>query len=417
MKTETQNKKNVLIFIPEFPGLTETFIEREVSKLAESSSLQVEVFSLKEGKGTYSPNLSRHVHYKRLSWKDSLQAFKYLILCPHRVLKAFTTLFPNKNRNIIDNLYVFLKSLGYSVIFEKYKPDIIYAHFMSESSTIGLLVSIILNKEFAIAAHAKDVLQENGITSENVELISQKVKYAKFIAVCNEYAYNKLIKKAGIKYPKNIYLKYHGIDEKWLKSKLKDSPTISVPKKPILFSIGRFVEKKGFAHLVEAAGILRDKKLDFKIYIVGAPGPLYEGIRDMIDVLDLEEYVEIVGKGKGISFDNILSYYKVSDAFVFPSINVANSDADGIPNVLIEAALLNIPIVTTDAGSIKEFISDGKEGIVVKQRDSEDLAKGIEKVLKSKKLREKIISNAHKKAVEMFNIDTNVKEIETLLLS
>lgn len=413
---ETQNKKNVLVFIPEFPGLTETFIEREVSKLAESTSLQVEVLSLKKGKGVYSEILTHHVHYKRLSWKNSLLALKYFFLNPKRVFKALFIVLSNKNRNIVNNLYLFLKSLGYATIFENYTPDVIYAHFMSESSTVGLLVSIILNKDFAISAHAKDVLQENGNMSENVELISAKVKHAKFIAVCNENAYKKLIKKAGVKYPKNIYLKYHGIDETWLKNALKDSPKISVSNKPTLFSIGRFVEKKGFTYLIEAVDILRNKGLDFKLYIAGAPGPLYDGIKDMIKVLELDDYIEILGKGKGLSFKDILSYYKVSDVFIFPSINVGESDADGIPNVLIEAALLEIPIVTTDAGSISEFISDSNEGVIINQRDAEDLAKGIEKVLKNPKLRIKLINNAHKKAIEMFNIDTNIKEIEKLLL-
>ena len=249
------NKKKILVFIPEFPGLTETFIEREVSKLAKSPSLQVEVLSIKKGNGDLSDNLLSRVHYTRLEWRHSFIALKYFFIYPKRIFQSFFIAVANKNRNIVNNIYLFLKSLGYAVIFEKYKPDLIYSHFMSESSTVGLLVSIVLNTEFAVAAHAKDVLQEDGPIDENVELISQKVKYSKFISVCNKNAYQKLIKKANIKYPKNIYLKYHGIDEKWLKNKLKESKELEIPKKFITFSIGRFVEKKGFVYLVEAANI------------------------------------------------------------------------------------------------------------------------------------------------------------------
>lgn len=414
---ETLNKKKILLFIPEFPALTETFIEREVSKLAESNSLQVAVLSLKVGKGTLSPNLINLVHYKRLTWIYSLKALKYLFLYPQRVAKAFWAVLFNENRTIKQTFYLFLKSLGYSAIFEEYNPDLLYFHFMSESSTIGLIASIVLNKEFAISAHAKDVLQEVGPVDENVELIESKVKFSKFITVCNQNAYKKLIKKCGTKYPKNIYLRYHGIDEKSLKERLKASPKpIGVPRKPILFSIGRFVEKKGFIYLVEAADILRNKGLDFRLYIAGAPGPLYEGIQDLISVLDLEEYVEIVGNGKGLSFDEILSYYKVTDIFVLPSINVDDSDADGIPNVLIESAMLNIPIVTTNAGSIEEFIKHNIEGYLVDQKDSNGLARGIEKVIRDDNLRETMVNTAHKKVIEMFDIDNNVNEIEKLLL-
>lgn len=411
------NKKKVLIFIPEFPGLTETFIEREVSKLAESNSLQVTVLSIKKGAGTLS-DMSRNVtKYIELTWEDALLSSKYFLLYPLRVFKALLIVLKNKNRTLLENIYLFLKSVGYTNAFEKHHPDIIYAHFMSEPSTICLVSSIILNKDYAISAHAKDVLQEVGPISENVELINAKVTQAKFIAVCNDNAYKKLLKKCEIKYPKNIYLKYHGIDDIWLKEKLKLATGPFKPKKPILISIGRFVEKKGFTYLLEAAHLLKEKEIEFKLYIVGAPGPLYDGIKDMLKVLELSDVVEIVGEGEGVSFDEILGYYKVADIFVFPSVNVSLGDADGIPNVLIEAAFLNIPIITTDAGSITDFITDKKEGLIVAQRDSRDLARSLEKLLDNKELQKKLAKNAHTKALELFNIDTNVKEIEKLLLS
>ena len=68
------NKKKILVFIPEFPGLTETFIEREVSKLAKSPSLQVEVLSIKKGNGDLSDNLLSRVPYTRLEWRHSFIA-------------------------------------------------------------------------------------------------------------------------------------------------------------------------------------------------------------------------------------------------------------------------------------------------------------------------------------------------------
>jgi glycosyltransferase involved in cell wall biosynthesis len=410
------NKKKVLIFIPEFPGLTETFIEREVSKLVDSTSLQVEVLSLKKGAGTLSKNVELITRYIKLELFHLLLAVKYLFIFPKRVLKALSIILGNKNRDLKDNLYLFVKALGYSVIFESYNPAIIYAHFMSESSTLALLVSIILNKELGISAHAKDVLQEHGPSDENVELITQKVLKAKFITVCNENAYNKLVRKCGVKYPKNLFLKYHGIDEKDLVEKIKTVPIVFHSKVPILFSIGRFVEKKGFTYLLEAAKYLTDKDIDFRLYIAGAPGPLYAGIKDLISILELDDKVELLGEGKGLSFDEILSYYKIADIFVLPSINIDKGDADGIPNVLIEAATLNIPIVTTDAGSIKELIGDKKEGLVVPQKDSISLGKALKSLIADKDLQKKLAKNAKKKALTMFNIDTNIKEIEKLLL-
>ena len=107
------NKKKVLIFIPEFPGLTETFIEREVSKLAESNSLQVEVLSLKKGTGTLSKPVELITSYTRLELFHLFLSIKYLFLYPKRVFKALTIILGNKNRDLRNNLYLFVKALGY----------------------------------------------------------------------------------------------------------------------------------------------------------------------------------------------------------------------------------------------------------------------------------------------------------------
>ena len=74
-----EGKKRVLIFIPEFPALTETFIEREISKLVERGNVDVNVISLKKGRGRLSSNIKDKVTYKRLDTLTNISAlFTYL---------------------------------------------------------------------------------------------------------------------------------------------------------------------------------------------------------------------------------------------------------------------------------------------------------------------------------------------------
>jgi hypothetical protein len=54
-------KKRILVFIPEFPVLTETFIERELEKLNEYESIDLVIFSLKKGRGDVSDFLKEKV--------------------------------------------------------------------------------------------------------------------------------------------------------------------------------------------------------------------------------------------------------------------------------------------------------------------------------------------------------------------
>jgi glycosyltransferase involved in cell wall biosynthesis len=58
-----------------------------------------------------------------------------------------------------------------------------------------------------------------------------------------------------------------------------------------------------------------------------------------------------------------------------------DGDRDGLPNVLLEAAAIGVPIVATDVGGIPDLVRDGGTGLVAKPGDPEDLAGKIEAAL------------------------------------
>ena len=174
-----ENKKKVLVFIPEFPVLTETFIERELDKLVERDKVDLVVFSLKKGAGKISDTLKPKVFYERLGVADVPGIIIYVLSHFSEVLKMFRDA---KNEHVSVSFYVFFKSIGYARKFSRFKPDLILAHFLSEPSTIAMYASKIAKIPYAISAHARDIM----ITSERVK---EKVNTAKFITICNKNAY------------------------------------------------------------------------------------------------------------------------------------------------------------------------------------------------------------------------------------
>src|SRR3989339_474181 len=148
-------KKNVLFFIPDFPVISETFIEREVSKLLQLDNLDINVLAIRKSTGTISPNVLNKTHYLRLNLFSSVLGGLNCLLRPLRFFKAFAVVLQNGNRSLTGNLYIFLKSIGYSWIIKELKPDFILCHFLSEPSTIILIVSYLLDIPFGISAHAR----------------------------------------------------------------------------------------------------------------------------------------------------------------------------------------------------------------------------------------------------------------------
>ncbi|MFC1700094.1 glycosyltransferase family 4 protein [Patescibacteria group bacterium] len=400
-----EGKKRVLIFIPEFPKLTETFIEREISKLVERNNLDITVVALGKGRGKVSDNLLDRVHYERITIPICISAaFTYLSKIG-QIVKIFKEL-RDSGKGIIGKIYIFLKSVAYTKIFSEYKPDLVFAHFMAAPSTMAMISARILGVPFAVSAHARDITVE-------AEYVEEKIRLAKFITICNKNAYNYLLRMSNVDNPSNVHLIYHGVDFEKL---LKSVPKVNIRKSvPVLLSVGRFTEKKGYKYLVEASKILRDRKIAHEIKIIAA-GPLYKNIQMSIKKYKLEDKIEILGGGQGLPFTKVAKYYRIADAYVFPSIETSNGDMDGVANVLLEAAAFKLPIVATDSGGTTEVIRNNETGVVVPQRDPEKLADGIQVVLQDKDFAKNIGENAYNYVLKRFNLDENIKKLEELII-
>lgn len=404
------NKKRVLYFVPEFPRLSETFIEREISKLIELGNIDLKIFSMRRANGTMSKNVENATFYNKLTWKDSFLAGSYLLLRPKRVLTAAKIVLNERNVRLVKKTYLFLKAIGYTKMFEKYKPDHIHAHFLSDPSTIVLVASIILDIPFSVSAHAKDVFVEG-------KLIAQKAKLAKFIAVCNGNAWREVVRIANTTgNSRNVYLMFHGFDEKKAYSDNKND--LAKPSRPMIFMGGtRFTEKKGIKYVIEASKMLKSADIDHQVDLVGPADDriVYTEVLDLIAEYGLKDNVIIHGNGEGTPIEQVLKMYKIADIFVFPAIETKSGDVDGVPTVVIEAAMAKLPIIATNVGSINDLI-DETNGIIIEEKNSKAIFDAIQSLMNNKKLAHDLGNKAYLKAKDMFNLDVNVKGIEELFL-
>lgn len=412
-----ETKKRILVFIPEFPVLTETFIERELAKLEERGNVDLTIFSLAKGSGEASEILENKIVYERLCLKDFFLSLPYIFSNLPRLRKIFLDFkkmmgelsgedTEGCNLNILKKLYTFFKSILYSIKFSKHKPDFILAHFLSSPSTIVMYASEILKTPYGISAHAKDIM----VTGE---FIREKVQTSKFITICNKNAYEYVLEKALGLDTSKIFLKYHGVDVPKIIKRVENKDFKS--GKPLILAVGRFVEKKGLIYLIESASLLRDRGLNFEIGIIGS-GSLYENLKEEIDSRNLQNEVKIIGENKGLSNEETLLHFKGARIFAFPSIKTDEGDVDGVANVLMEAGIFKVPVVSTDAGGVGEIIVNEDTGLVVKQRDSVALAEKIEYLLKNEEVSKKYGENLYNKVLEKFDLNTNIIELENLLL-
>ena len=152
-----------------------------------------------------------------------------------------------------------------------------------------------------------------------------------------------------------------------------------------IISVGRLVEKKGFAYLVEACGILVKKGIPFRCLIVGE-GP-DRSIDRLINTNGLEDRVTLKG-ARNIS--EITELYHSSDIFALPCVIARSGDRDGMPNVLLEAMAMQLPVITTPVTGNPELVQDHVNGLLVPERDAAALAKALEILIADPELRARL---------------------------
>ncbi|HBI17097.1 MAG: Glycosyltransferase [Candidatus Moranbacteria bacterium GW2011_GWF2_34_56] len=153
----------------------------------------------------------------------------------------------------------------------------------------------------------------------------------------------------------------------------------------------RITERKGINYLIQALSLLVSKYPNIFLRLVGE-GNEKENLISLTKELKLDNFVEFVGL---IPREKIAPYYQEAKLFVLPSLN------EGMSNAMLEALATGLPIVATETGGTTELVEDGINGLIVKMKDSKDLADKIEMIIKDEKLRVRMGEESRKKAEQM----------------
>jgi alpha-maltose-1-phosphate synthase len=143
-----------------------------------------------------------------------------------------------------------------------------------------------------------------------------------------------------------------------------DPETRPLENRPLrLLYAGRITQRKGVSYLLDA--VRRFDRKDVELYIIG---DIFGSGRAFRRDQDLYTYMPHVGQ------DALFRQYGAYDALVLPSL------AEGFPLVNLEAMGAGLPVITTPNTNAAEILKDGENGFLVPVRDSEAIARAIEKI-------------------------------------
>lgn len=156
-------------------------------------------------------------------------------------------------------------------------------------------------------------------------------------------------------------------------------------KKPYIFYVGNAHPHKNVEGLIESFLKLKEKYIDLKLVLSGQDHYFWQRIKNEF------QHKDIVFTGQ-ISDEELVSLLKSAECFVMPSFE----EGFGIP--ILEAMACCCPVVSSDAGSLKEV--GGDACIYFNPSNINDMIKKISQVLDDEKLRQKLISKGLKRYKE-----------------
>jgi colanic acid/amylovoran biosynthesis glycosyltransferase len=179
---------------------------------------------------------------------------------------------------------------------------------------------------------------------------------------------------------------------------------------PYLLFAGRFVEKKGVGHLLDAMRMLESEAAAVDLILIG-DGPMAETLKRHAAGLKRARFVGWLPNGE------VRRLMRDALALCVPSVAARSGDSEGLPNVVLEAMACAVPVIGTDVGGIAEAVEQDRTGFLVPPADPPAIAAAARRLLGDPGLRNRMGLAARGAATERFSALARSRELEDALLS
>jgi colanic acid/amylovoran biosynthesis glycosyltransferase len=196
---------------------------------------------------------------------------------------------------------------------------------------------------------------------------------------------------------------YIGIDTS------KFTPGGVADREPTVVAVGRLVEKKGFADLIQAMPAVRESLPAARLVLIGA-GPLEPELRELAHNVG-PGVVELLGHQPPAEVAHWMQRARV---VAVPSVTARSGDSEGTTMTVLEGMASGLPAVGTRHGGIPEVVLDGETGYLVDEHDPGGLARGIIAVLEDESRWERLSTQARAHVERHFDLHRQTRRLEEI---
>jgi colanic acid/amylovoran biosynthesis glycosyltransferase len=390
--------REVAYLFERFPSFGQTFCYREVAEL-ERQGTKVHVFSIRrpvnEPPQDWDKQIVDRVHYlpeeKTLVGEvEAALRQKPLSGAPRSTIQQWGR--QSDFLRLYQAIYVGTRmqanGLGH-----------LHAHFAGMAARTAYWIRQFFGVPFSFTGHANDIFAPRDFVISLPKLMESAAAIVTVSDYAAEFLRNRFPKEAA-----RIHRVYNGIDLSSFQPANFRSET------PTIIAIGRLIEKKGFADLIEACKLLQDRRRGFVCDIVGE-GPLEETLRAQIAGAGLEGIVRLVGPQTQAEIAGRLANATV---FVLPCTREEGGGMDNLPTVVMEAMAAGLPVISTPLAGVPEMVEAGVSGELVPEHDPAAVSVAIERLLDDPERARRLGARGRDLARQKFSIQESARQLQEL---
>ncbi len=391
-------KARIGYLIPQFPGQTHIFLWRERQILTELG-IETDLVSTRRPPQAINSHVwakeaqKNTLYLVPMTVSDFITAFGEVFQAGPAVWKQCLTIIANaKNLSLKQRLglvgLVFVAGKLANLARRKQWSHI-HVHSCADAANLAMFASFMTHLSYSLTLHGP--LTDYGTNQE------EKWRFAAFAITITQKLYQEVHKDLAGYLPKIVKIAPMGVDTVRFQRKTaykvwKGNGTFH------LFSCGRLNICKGHAYLIAAVDILRKRGFNVELEIAGEDEQGGSGYRNelekLIEQLGLKGSVKLLG---AVSEETVKESIEKAQAFVLASLH------EPLGVAIMEAMAMEVPVIVTQEGGVKELVDDGIDGLLVEAEDAEQLAEAIANLLQNPDLALRLSQASRQKIVEKFS--------------
>ncbi len=255
------------------------------------------------------------------------------------------------------------------------KFDVIHAHYATINSLAAMITKVIIGTPYLISCFGRDVF--NGFDNDKryERMVLETIGYADHVICSNDTVKEKVL-SYGLLDNSKIDVLGMPVDTKVFYPKLNYKKKNKDNVINILNVVSCFSDEKGIKTTLNAVELLKLKKYNVKLYILGIDE--HPENKNYIEYMNIIKRLEIddciIWKGQ-VANNEVPNWLRETD------ILVDSRYLGNYSSVILEALAVGKAIIASDVKGNKEFIEDNVNGILYETGNAKDLAKKIEYII------------------------------------